>query len=72
MRVQREEIQIGGRRFKRMQGEDFVALAEGRWARLNSGGMQAVGARRGRHSAGRCKISRRSMGSSRSESCQEF
>ena len=36
-----------------------AALAEeARWARLNSGGVHAGGARRERHSVGRCEILR--------------
>ena len=55
-------------------GGGSSALAEKtRWTRLNSGGIQAGETQRGRHSIGRCGISRRSKeGSSTSESRLEF
>ena len=57
----------GGRRYeedRRFQDESGAGALLGRWGarrtRLNSGGIQAVRIRRGRHSIGRCRISKRS------------
>ena len=53
-RIRGLKVRVGG----------SAALVEG--ARLNSGGIQTGGVRRGSHSVGRCGISRRSRG----RSCQ--
>ena len=60
----REEIQRGWKEDKRfeVEGGGRATLAEGaKWSKLNSGGIEAGGVQRGRHSVGRCWISRRSM-----------
>ena len=72
VRVQREKIQNGRKKDKKFESEGGVRLSsEG--SRLRSGGIPAGGVRRGSHSAGRCRISKKSReGSSRNESYQEF
>ena len=55
---------MGGRRVGslkiRVGRKHCIGRGGTRWARLNSGSIQAGGARRGRHSVGRCGTSWRS------------
>ena len=56
--------------------EFCISRRKATWARLSNEGIPAGGVRGGSHTAGRCRISkktgRRREGSSRSEICQEF
>ena len=68
---------MGGKRIRglkaRMGCECCISRRGPDGARLSSGGIPAGGVQRGRHSAGRRGIFKKSReGSSRSESCQEF
>ena len=74
VRVQREKIQRGREKDKKFESEGGVLVLHYQMgARLSSEGIPAGGVRRGSHSAGRCRISKKSReGSSRNESCQEF
>ena len=74
VRVQRKKIQSGQKKDKRFEDEGGVqGLHWQKGARLSNKGIPDEGVRGERHSAGRCRISKKSrQGSSRSESCQEF
>ena len=71
---------MGGKRIRGLKArvgcECCISRREATWARLSNGGIQAGGVRGGRHSAGRCGISKKTgrsrEESSRSEICQEF
>ena len=74
VRVQREKIQSGRKKNKRFESEGGVrVLHKQKRARLSSEDILAGGVRGGSHTAGRCRISKKSReGSSTNESCQEF
>ena len=61
MRVQREKIQSGRKKDKKFEGEGGArGLHLQKGARWSSGGIPAGGVLGGSHSAGRCKISKKS------------
>ena len=71
---------MGGKRIRGLKArvgfECCISRKEATWARLSKGGVPAGGVRGGRHSAGRCGISKNTGRSrevsSRSEIFQEF
>ena len=67
----REKIRNRRKKDKKFEGEveaeRCVSRGGARWTRLNSGGVQAGGVRRGKDSVARCGISRGSMKNQRGQ-----